>query len=358
MTRPCMITAFVVLVAILAASVGGYLLFAELDRANTELRATAATLRATAATLRTTAATLQTTETDLGTTREHLEDRTASLNKTTAVLAQTTADFAAERTVRSQLQQDNTALTASLDTATAENTTLTTGLATAVGVQRQLQSDLSTANAQVISIRTEKLDVEERHRALEAAVGTVTNLEGRVKDLQDELDALRERRRPLILAKDREGITGFKCTGSMEPVLTCLDTATWAQPLGAEDIVVGSTISFPSVSCWPDETDSRFVSHRVMDIRVIDGVAHYWPKGDGNTEADGCWVLHTAVDGYIIAIHKDTRPANKGLRNRVNSSEARYVAARDARVAAWSDYLAENERLCCLAGAPRLPRAT
>ena len=340
MNRPRIFIALAVLAVMLAATGGGYL-YAELDRTTTTLRSTTATLRETTETLRT-------TETHLGTTREHLEDRTATLQETNGVLAQRSADLAAERSVSNQLQQDKTALTGSLDTATAENTTLTVDLATAEGAKRQLQGELSTATARVESLRTEKMDVEERHRALEGAAGTVTNLEGRVKDLQEELDALRSQRRPLILAKDREESSGFKCTGSMEPVVTCLDTATWALPLGPEDIVVGATISFPHSACWPDETNTAFTVHRVTDIRVIGGVTHYWPKGDANSKADGCWVPHTAVDGYIIAIHRNTRLENTELRDKVNAADTRYASARAARVAAWATYLAERDAYVAL----------
>ena len=158
--------------------------------------------------------------------------RTATDENTTL-----TVDLATAEGVQRQLQHDKAALQVSLRTATDENTTLTVDLTTAEGVQRQLQADLGTANARVDSLRTETMDVEARHRALEVAVGTVTQMEEQAGALQVEIDDLLERRRPLILSKQNETAGWFACTGSMEPVITCLDSATWAQPLGLDDIV-------------------------------------------------------------------------------------------------------------------------
>ena len=59
-----------------------------------------------------------------------------------------------------------------------------------------------------------------------------------------------------------------------------------------------------------------------MDIKVVDGTYYYWPKGDANSQVDGCWVPHTSVNGYIIELHNNTNPENASLRERVNSAKA------------------------------------
>ena len=136
-----------------------------------------------------------------------------------------------------------------------------------------------------------------------------------------ELDELRRQRQPLIIQSE----TGeWLCTGSMEPNITCLDTSTWLENYDPADIVIGATISY-SVDCSEDEPDEIWTGHRVLDIKMEDGIHCYWPKGDGNDEPDGCWIPQTAVNGYIVELHKNTRPENADLRNGVNAANADYV---------------------------------
>ena len=116
----------------------------------------------------------------------------------------------------------------------------------------------------------------------------------------------------------------------MEPKLTCLDSATWLEDFRPQDIVVGATISFQGRACSSDFPSGVRIAHRVLDIRVVNGVYEYWPQGDANERPDGCWVPQTAVNGYIIEIHKNTRPENAMLRDNVNAARAAYVTARDA----------------------------
>ena len=188
-------------------------------------------------------------------------------------------------------------------------------------------------------------DLDLRHTELQQAVGTVEDLEMQAGNLRTEITQLEERRRPLILAREEPG--WFYCTGSMEPKLTCLDTATWLHDFQPEDIVIGATISFQSRACWSNEPRDSWTAHRVMDIEVTDGVHYYWPQGDANSGPDGCWVPESSVRGYIIEIHKNTRPENATLRNNVNAANAARNAARDTRDAAWDAY--EGERAAYVA---------
>ena len=146
------------------------------------------------------------------------------------------------------------------------------------------------------------------------------------KTLIAEIAELHRKRQPLVI---RSGMGGFLCTGSMEPNLTCLDTVTWLSNYRPEDIIVGSTISF-NPNCWEEQANGIGAAHRVLDIKVEDGIYYYWPKGDGNEVPDGCWVPHTAVDGYIIALHQNTRPENAQLRDAVNAAKAEYIVAETA----------------------------
>ena len=113
----------------------------------------------------------------------------------------------------------------------------------------------------------------------------------------------------------------------MEPVLTCLDEITYLTHFSARDITIGTIIAFASPSCQ----GGRGLLHRVMDIKVEGGIYYYWPKGDNNQEAHGCWVPHTDVKGYVVAIHQNARLANAELRTQVNQ-------ARQSLLSAWELY--------------------
>ena len=60
--------------------------------------------------------------------------------------------------------------------------------------------------------------------------------------------------------------TGFHCTGSMEPKITCLDTTTWLANFNPQDVVIGTVIVFtPTADC---ELSSSRVAHRVTAVKV------------------------------------------------------------------------------------------
>ena len=61
-----------------------------------------------------------------------------------------------------------------------------------------------------------------------------------------------------------------------------------------------------------------------MKIEIRDGKHYYWPKGDNNRKADGCWVPETNVRGYVTRIHRGVRPENAELRDHVNDARETY----------------------------------
>ena len=89
----------------------------------------------------------------------------------------------------------------------------------------------------------------------------------------------------------------------------------------------------------PNCSSSRIALHRVMDIRVIDSVHYYWPKGDANEQADGCWVPYADVVDYLIGIEKNTVMENAYLRDQVNAANSAYQDA-------WDHYDATVQRFC------------
>ena len=227
---------------------------------------------------------------------------------------------------------------------TAENEMLTAGLdsaneqlASETARSKSLATDLESTKTQLADKTSEHQALTAEHETLVKEVGTLENVRGeivtlnsrvqslnsRIGELQIDISALERLRRPLIVDSSR---AGFKCTGSMEPRITCLDSATWLDNFYPEDIVIGTVISFtPTPEC---ELGSGPVAHRVVSIRSdSSGVYYYWPKGDANAEDDGCWIPHTYVDGYIIDLHKNVHPENSALRNRVNTAKANFEVA-------------------------------
>ena len=130
---------------------------------------------------------------------------------------------------------------------------------------------------------------------------------------------------------------GLLCTGSMEPALTCLDEVTIRTDFAPADITVGTIIDFLSS---PVDCPVREGIHRVVDVKVEDGVHYYWTKGD-NAEADDCWLPESYVHGYVVDVHVGVRPENADLRESVNDSKARLDEARAKyreAAAAYDDY--------------------
>lgn len=165
-----------------------------------------------------------------------------------------------------------------------------------------------------------------RYELLEREVGNVVEVHDEIEELKQELDELKEQRKALI---PDTSTRGFTCTGSMEPAITCLDSATWLENFKPEEITVGAVISFPRSACPTVRPEGNNIGHRVADIKQVGGAYLFWPRGDNNEEADECWVKAEKVKGYIIELHKDTRPERADIRDGVNNARAAWLKARD-----------------------------
>ncbi len=217
----------------------------------------------------------------------------------------------------------------------------------------------------VLGLKTLSLDLQEKlaskgkeYDALSSAVGTlegvksqVSGLQQQVQSLNGDITQLQAQRAPLIVESYK---VGFACTGSMEPKITCLDEATWLSNLRPQEVIVGTVISFtPTAEC---KLSSTGVAHRVIAIKVAAGTTYYRPKGDANSTDDGCWIPSSSVNGYIIALYKNTRLENAPIRDRINalrvaSDQAETVydaanqvykqkkAAYDLKLAAYETYV-------------------
>ncbi len=317
--------------------------------------------------------------TELAQRSTDLAETTATLADTGLVLQETDQSLAAQVAQNAVLQQANDGLYDAIDkwqAALADKESELTATNTELA---QTESELTTTNTELAQTESELADsrrsfdeLGSQHRtlqgqyeslqatesalrrdynALKELSGDMEWLQGRVEALQEEIAELEVKRRPLILASDRGG---FLCTGSMEPKITCLDEVTWLENPKPEDIVVGSVISFyPDCSTEEVVEDAAGTAHRVMDIKVENSVYSYWPKGDNNREADGCWVPFENVQGYVIEIHKGVQPENATLRGLVNRAHEKEDEAWTALEASTerleeleAEYLAVIERYC------------
>lgn len=169
-------------------------------------------------------------------------------------------------------------------------------------------------------------DIQE---ALEEENAEVARLEEDRSVLNEEIKALEQARVPLLL---QTSILVPRCTGSMEPTITCLDALTFLTNPHPEDIVEGTTIAYePCRADW-----SGLTLHRVIDIKVEDGTYYYWPQGDNNDEPDGCWVAFPAVTGYVVELNQNAHPENAKLRNFVNGAKADADQALAQHTATWN----------------------
>jgi len=163
---------------------------------------------------------------------------------------------------------------------------------------------------------------------------SVAMLEERAEGLRAVIAALEEDRQALQVKSSEMFPT---CTGSMEPRITCLDTAVVLQNFLPEDIALDNVIAYYPPG-QEGAGDGPPVFHRVTNIKVEDDVHYFWPRGDALDEPDGVWVPEGNVLGYLIELRPGTRPQNSALRDRVNGARELYASARDRMLEARGRY--------------------
>lgn len=192
--------------------------------------------------------------------------------------------------------------------------------------KEELTVDVTELTSDVTALRGRNQSLAELNATYQNKSGTLNQLNTRIDSLRAEIRRLEDQRRPLLL---QTGRSNFACTGSMEPKITCLDSATYLENFLPQDIRVGTVISFdPPATCRVQS--NRGIAHRVEKVKVERNIYYYWPKGDNAEQADGCWVSEKDVSGYIIDLHKNTNPERAELRTLVNSADAEAKRARDA----------------------------
>ena len=256
-----------------------------------------------------------------------LEDTRAELQVTKSILKETGDTLADTQNTLADTQ----------DTLVRNNNALETQ--TTLNARLDMENDDLRHEYQGLQNRLETLTSQ--YDDLTAQAGTKEQLEAQAEELRIEIGRLEQMRQPLILDPGDSVRSGFLCTGSMEPVISCLDEAIWLTDFRPEDIVVGTTIAFaPSCS-----GGSAGAAHRVMQIEVRNGKYYYWPKGDNNREPDGCWVPEENIKRYITKIHLGTRPENADLRKHVNDAVGAYYDLLDIHCKGVSPS-------ACIVGAP------
>ncbi len=324
-------------------SLAGYL-YAELDQRSASLAATRATLADTRVVLQETDQSLAAQVAQNADLRQANDGLQGAIGEWQAALADKESELSTANAEIAVKESELSTVNAELADKESELSTVSAELAVKESELTDSRRSLDALDSQHRTLQGQYDSLQDTEAALRRDYNTLEDLYGGVEALREEIAELEAKRRPLILAVDTDS---FACTGSMEPKITCLDEATWLENPKPEEIVVGTVITFYP-DCLTDEVveDAAGTAHRVMDIKVENGVYSYWPKGDANEEPDGCWVPFDHVQGYIIEIHKDVRPENAVLRDFVNDASAKEREARDAFLEARADYFAIIERYC------------
>ncbi len=196
-----------------------------------------------------------------------------------------------------------------------------------------LESTRRRLEAENETLKLAHTNVEGLEEAASGLRAVIAGLEERISGLRAVITGLEEDRRALVV-ESREMFP--TCTGSMEPRITCQDTVVELSNFRPEDIAVGTVISFHP----PTGADGAAspILHRVMDVKVEDGVHYFWTKGDAREEPDGYWIPEGNVRGYVIELRQGTRPQNSELRDRVNGAKERHDLARARMLEARDAY--------------------
>ena len=241
------------------------------------------------------------------------------------------------------LEQEKTNLTAEVQELEGQNRSLDQQNDYQAVTIQTLEQEKTKLTADVTELQGRNRQLSQQNDTLRNKSGSINQLNARIDSLRAEIRRLEDQRKPLLLQTGRRN---FTCTGSMEPKITCLDSATYLTNFLPQDIVVGTVISFDPPATCKVQSD-RGVSHRVAKVKVERGNYYYWPKGDNNEAADGCWVSEKRVEGYIIELHKNTHTENAQLRNSVNSAGADAERAWDAYRAKRTSYGCPNPNQTC-----------
>ena len=259
-----------------------------------------------------------------------------ALTDAQAAYANASAEIESRGQENSVLRDESANLSAAFANLDAEHEILAGRNASLEQELRKVRTDLQRTETYLNQSRKQVQTLQEKNEELQSITDTSTSLES----LNAEVERLEDRLQPLLLRERTVTKSGFLCTASMEPTITCLDEAEWVGEFEPSEIVVGTVITFDP-DCDEVEPNGQGTTHRVAKVKVENGIYYFWPRGDGNREDDGCWIPSDQVNGYLIALHEDTFPENESIRESVLYAKAAYYASLDA----WEPALAQYEAL-------------
>jgi hypothetical protein len=146
-------------------------------------------------------------------------------------------------------------------------------------------------------------------------------------------------------------VSGFACTGSMRPTIDCGDEAVILKPPFPEPLMVGDIISFsPDISCRYYKNHHISKAHRIIAIRVEEGIPYYTTEGDATLNPDPCEITIDQIDGKLVEIRKGVRPQDiidtseyDLAKTRVDLLKAEYDAKREVFDSKKAAYDAQGE---------------
>lgn len=214
----------------------------------------------------------------------------------------------------------------------------------------KVRNDYADARADIQSLQAKYSELLRTSEGLDQIRAEVSSLETQRYLLNEEISVLKQQQASLLEQRvdrfngPRTSQSNLRCTGSMEPTLTCLDTITLLHHFYPEEIDVGHIISY-SPPCG-DPTSDRNILHRVIDIRYHRGEYQFAAQGDNASSRDDCWIPNKNVRGYVIDVQRDVRPGNAELRQMVNRAFADYRIAVDNYWSLWDQYCARSDENC------------
>lgn len=185
------------------------------------------------------------------------------------------------------------------------------------------------------SLSNSNLELEDKNSDLQTQN---TSLKSLVSEMEDRLSGYY--------------VTGFLCTGSMNPYIDCGDEAVWKESFDLSDIAVGTVIAFRApADCG--RLSGKPIAHRVTEIKLLDGEPQYQTQGDNNSLPDPCWIHPSNVRGVLALLRKGARledVVNTAVYTvalvRADDLEAEYDAADSIYTAAYDDYAAKYTLYC------------
>ena len=320
MTKTTTIAAAVVLIIAVAAVAAIIIIqqsqIADTTRNRDHLQSELTTEQETTAALRTDLAAEQQARADV---EDELADTQADLTTEQQAradvedeLTDTQADLTAEQQAKAFVEDELADTQADLTTEQQAKADVEDELADEQVARADAEEQLADTQADLTAEQRRANAAESRATTIAAELQTLQDAVGALESIQAEIRRLEEERRPLI--PDRHSYSP-RCTGSMEPVITCLDNVTLLNNIDLEDVVVGAVVDVTLA-------DGSGVLHRIIEIK--DG--QVLTQGDNNRKHDG-WVPLNNVERYMIGLDKNANPGDAWLRERFNTADAEYESA-------------------------------